>query len=61
MVTLDGRTVEGHEFPGWGRRFGEFILTVAAEEPLPAPTALEDPPLLDRAQPTHSWLEHPTR
>ena len=55
------RTAEGHEFPGWWRRFGEFILTVAAEEALPAPTALEDPPLLAQAQPTHSWLQHPTR
>jgi 4'-phosphopantetheinyl transferase len=54
-------TAEGQEFPGWWRRFGEFILTVAAEDALPAPTALEDPPLLDRARPTHSWLQEPTR
>ncbi len=58
---LSIRTVEGREFPGWWRRFGEFILTVAAEDALPAPTALEDPPLLDRARPTHSWLRQPTR
>jgi 4'-phosphopantetheinyl transferase len=58
---LTVRTVEGREFPGWWRRFGEFILTVAAEEALPAPVALEDPPLLDRARPTHSWLQEPTR
>jgi 4'-phosphopantetheinyl transferase len=57
---LTVRTVEGHEFLGWWRRFGEFILTVAAEEPLTPPTALEDPPLLDQAQPTHSWLQRPT-
>jgi 4'-phosphopantetheinyl transferase len=55
------RTVEGHEFPGWWRRFGGFILTVAAAEASAAPTALEDPPLLDRAQPTHSWLRQPSR
>ncbi len=58
---LTVRAVEGPEFPGWWRRFGEFILTVAAEEGLPAPVALEDQPLLDRAQPTHSWLRQPTR
>ncbi len=57
---LTVRTVEGQEFPGWWRRFGEFILTVAAEEAVPAPAALEQPPLLDRAQPTHSWLQRPT-
>jgi 4'-phosphopantetheinyl transferase len=58
---LTVRTVEGQEFPGWWRRFGEFILTVAAEEELSAPVALEDQPLLDRARPTHSWLRQPTR
>jgi 4'-phosphopantetheinyl transferase len=58
---LTVRTVEGQEFPGWWRRFGEFVLTVAAEDASPAPTALEAPPLLDRAQPAHSWLQEPTR
>lgn len=58
---LTVRTVEGHEFPGWWRRFGEFVLTVAAAEASPAPTALEDPPRLDLARATHSWLRQPTR
>jgi 4'-phosphopantetheinyl transferase len=58
---LTVRTVEGREFPGWWRRFGEFILTVAAEEELPAPVTLENQPLLDRARPTHSWLRQPSR
>jgi 4'-phosphopantetheinyl transferase len=58
---LTVRTVEGHQFPGWWRRFGSFILTLAAEDALPAPTSLEDPPLLAQAQPTHSWLQRPTR
>src|SRR6266496_3228082 len=54
---LTVRAVEGREFPGWWHRFGDFILTIAAEEPAPAPTALDDPPLLYRAKPTHSWLD----
>jgi 4'-phosphopantetheinyl transferase len=58
---LTVRTVEGQEFPGWWRRFGGFILTVAAAEACAAPTALEEPPVLDRAQPTHSWLRQPSR
>ena len=58
---LTVRSVEGQEFPGWWRRFGDFILTVAAEQPVPAPAALDDPPLLDRAKPTHSWLRQPTQ
>ena len=56
---LTVRTAEGQVFPGWWRRFGRFVLTVAAEKELPPPTSLDDPPLLDGAEPTHSWLRQP--
>ena len=58
---LTVRAVEGPVFPGWWCRFGDYILTVAAEEPRPAPTTLDHPPLLLSANPTHGWLQRPTR
>jgi 4'-phosphopantetheinyl transferase len=58
---LSVRTAEGAVFPGWWRRFGAFILTMAAEQAFVVPTGLDDPPLLDGASPTHSWLGHPVR
>jgi 4'-phosphopantetheinyl transferase len=51
------RAVEGTAFPGWWRRYGEFLLTVAASEPLPPPRPLVDPPGLASAAPAHSWLD----
>lgn len=53
------RAVEGRSFPGWWRRFGAFLLSVAAEEPLPAPRALIDPAALQTATPVHSWMAAP--
>jgi 4'-phosphopantetheinyl transferase len=52
-------TVEGPRFPGWWRRLGQFVLTVAAEDALDAPTDLDDPPLLLTAEPKHSWVARP--
>jgi 4'-phosphopantetheinyl transferase len=52
-------SVEGGAFHGWWRQYGAFLLTVAAQEPLAAPVALEEPPALAHAQPLHSWLSHP--
>jgi 4'-phosphopantetheinyl transferase len=60
-AALSVRAIEGPVFPGWWCRFGDYILTVAAEEPLPAPTTLDDPPLLLAANPTHGWVQRPTR
>lgn len=53
------RAVEGRTFPGWWRRFGAFLLTVAAEEQLPAPHALVDTQALQDATPLHSWMLAP--
>ena len=50
---------EGTEFPGWWRREGAFLLTVAAEVPGPPPLALGDPGVLALATPRHSWLDRP--
>jgi 4'-phosphopantetheinyl transferase len=57
---LSARTTEGAVFPGWWRRYGEFVLTVVSEVALPAPIDLDDPPLLLGARPTHHWLQQPT-
>jgi 4'-phosphopantetheinyl transferase len=56
---LHARTLEGRVFAGWWRRFGAFLLTVACEEPAAPPRALVDPPGLQRATPSHSWLQAP--
>ena len=53
---LSVRASEGAVFPGWWRRFGAFVLTVAATEPLAPPRPLVDPPGLATAVPAHSWL-----
>jgi len=52
---LTVRASEGTVFPGWWTRYGAFLLTVAAEHDMPAPEALEEPPALASAVPTHSW------
>jgi 4'-phosphopantetheinyl transferase len=46
---LTVRAVEGDVFPGWWRRDGPFVLTVAARSPGPAPIALGDPRVLASA------------
>jgi 4'-phosphopantetheinyl transferase len=69
-VTLDGhaeagwspftvRPVEGGTFTGWWRRWGAFVLTVAADRPNGPPRALEDPSGLESAVPSHRWLDGP--
>jgi 4'-phosphopantetheinyl transferase len=50
------RAEEGAEFPGWWRRYGEFLLTVAADGNSDPPVSLEQPPRLAGATPSHSWL-----
>jgi 4'-phosphopantetheinyl transferase len=56
---LTVRASEGTVFPGWWRRDGRFLLTVAAEVAAEPPVALRDPGMLAAAQPRHSWLDRP--
>ena len=51
-ATADG---DGREFVGWWRRYGVFLLTLAADAPIASPEVL-DSRGLDGAQPVHSWL-----
>jgi 4'-phosphopantetheinyl transferase len=53
------RAEEGITFPGWWRRYGEFLLTFAADADRGPPVPLEDPPRLAGATPSHSWLAEP--
>ena len=54
------RAVEGAEYPGWWRRYGDFVLTVAAAEAFPPPRSLVDPPGLATAVPAHAWWRRPS-
>ena len=56
---LEVRTAEGSLFPGWWRRDGAFLVTVASKEPLAVPTALPGSADLVAASPVHSWLDRP--
>ena len=56
---LEVRTAEGGLIPGWWRRDGVFLVTVAAELPLPPPTTMIGSVDLTSAQPTHSWVSRP--
>jgi 4'-phosphopantetheinyl transferase len=60
---LTVRTSEDAVFSGWWARFGDFLLTAvsdsAATPTMAPPAALEDPPALAGAEPTHSWLAPP--
>jgi 4'-phosphopantetheinyl transferase len=56
---LTVRAVEGTVFPGWWRREGRFLLTVATRVAAPPPATLGDPGVLAAAEPRHSWLERP--
>jgi 4'-phosphopantetheinyl transferase len=50
------RSAEGPEYPGWWRRYGDFVLTMAATGPFSPPRPLVDPPGLATAVPSHRWL-----
>jgi 4'-phosphopantetheinyl transferase len=56
---LETRTAEGQRMPGWWRRDGVFLVTVASELPLPPPSSLPGSADLRTAQPAHSWLTQP--
>jgi 4'-phosphopantetheinyl transferase len=52
-------TAEGGVFPGWWRRAGSFVLTVAAESPSSVPEMLAGSAELESAGPVHTWVAHP--
>ncbi len=54
VVGVDG------PMPGWWRRNGVFLLTVAFAEPAEPPTLLSTSSSLDTAVPQHSWVTSPT-
>ena len=56
---LEVRTAEGGLIPGWWRRDGVFLVTVASERPLRPPTAMIGSVDLTSAQPTRSWVSRP--
>lgn len=53
------RADHGPVFPGWWRREGRFVLTVAYAAPQEPPTMLAGGVVLALAQPVHSWLADP--
>jgi 4'-phosphopantetheinyl transferase len=56
-LSVTGR--DGSVFPGWWRRDGVFLLTVAGSEPAPPPVRLAGGGNLATAVPVHSWLAQP--
>lgn len=54
-------TVTGRDgpMPGWWRRSGVFLLTIAFAQPNEPPEILESSGDLDRAVPRHSWVASP--
>jgi len=52
-------TAEGRSLPGWWRREGAFLLTVAAESPFPPPQPIPGGARLGEATPVHSWVRKP--
>ena len=50
---------DGASFPGWWRRDGVFLLTVAGSEPSSPPVRLSGGGNLAAALPVHSWLAQP--
>ena len=58
---LEVHPAEGGVFPGWWRREGRFLLSVAASVPIASPTAFVEPDGLSTAVPTHRWLAAPLR
>jgi 4'-phosphopantetheinyl transferase len=54
---LQVRDDTGRAFPGWWIRYGDFVLTCTAEQPVEPPVSLEDPPALDGAIPSHGWMD----
>ncbi|MFZ1287152.1 MAG: 4'-phosphopantetheinyl transferase superfamily protein [Candidatus Phosphoribacter sp.] len=49
----------GELFPGWWRRDGHFLLTLASRESTEPPALLPDGDDLASGEPVHSWLDRP--
>jgi 4'-phosphopantetheinyl transferase len=58
---LEVDPADGRIFPGWWRRYGDFLLTVVSDSFFEAPSSLVEPTPLATAVPTHSWMKRPTR
>jgi len=56
-LSVSGR--DGSSFPGWWRRDGVFLLTIAGTQPGAPPARLDGGGDLATAVPVHSWLERP--
>ncbi len=54
------RSVAGEVFPGWWRRDGAFVLTVAFAQPHEPPALLAGGAHLAGTTPVHSWVTDPT-
>ena len=54
---LEVHDVAGSVFPGWWIQYGEFVLTVAAEQATQPPIALDGHPSLATAVPSHGWMD----
>jgi 4'-phosphopantetheinyl transferase len=52
-------TREGTTLPGWWRRDGVFLLTIAADVAMPRPAQLPGSACLREAVPVHSWVGRP--
>jgi 4'-phosphopantetheinyl transferase len=52
-------TSEGTSLPGWWRRDGVFVLTIAADTAMPRPSQMRGSACLREAVPVHSWVGHP--
>ncbi len=56
-MTVVGRDAE---LPGWWRRDGAFLLTIACDVECEPPQLLKAGSNLSAAEPRHSWVDHPT-
>jgi len=58
-AALSVEASSGEVFPGWWRRDGSYLLTLAAREPHQPPTLLGGGSDLAHGIPTHSWIGRP--
>lgn len=58
-TAMQVRGTEGSVMPGWWRREGTFLLTVASDRDIPEPEQMPVSANLASAEPVHSWVEHP--
>jgi 4'-phosphopantetheinyl transferase len=56
---LEVRTAEGGRLPGWWRRDGAFLVTLASDRPFAPPVKLPGSVDLAGVHPVHSWTHRP--